>query len=103
MTMPNQQQIESAIRWLLTTGGPLAGYLMSQGATPSQINNILTVALVVVPPAISFVWGLARKTDKAIVASASTIQGVSVAVDKTAPAGAQAAAQDAKLTNVNPV
>jgi len=101
--LPNQAQIESIVRWLLTTGGPLAGYLVSQGATQSQINNLLTVALVVVPPAISFVWGLLRKTDKQVVAAAGALPGVHVAVDPTAPAGAMAAALDPKVNGVSPV
>ncbi len=63
--MPNQTQIETTIRWLLTTGGPLGAYLMSQGATQSQINTLLTIALAVVPPLISYLWGLFRSTDKA--------------------------------------
>lgn len=100
--MPNQQQIESAIRWLLTTGGPLAGYLVSQGASQTQINNILTIALVVVPPAISFVWGLMRKTDKQLVAAAGAMPGVQVKVDGGASAGAVAAALDPKVNGVSP-
>lgn len=104
--MPNQAQIESAIRWLLTTGGPLAGWLVSQGASQTQISQIMAVALVVVPPAVSFVWGLMRKTDKQITAAAGAMPGVHVAVDvgdnSPASEGAKAAALDPKVNGVSP-
>lgn len=97
----NQAQIESIIRWLLTTGGPGAAYLVSQGMAPSQINNILTIALAVVPPAISFVWSLFRKTDKQMIAAAASVPGVNgVVISPYATGGAAAAAADAKLSTV---
>ena len=66
--MPSPDQIERTIRWLLTTGGPLAGWLNSQGVNQTQMSQIMTVALVVVPPAISYVWGWARNTPAQTVA-----------------------------------
>ena len=97
----NQAQIESIIRWLLTTGGPGAAYLVSQGMAPSQINNILTIALAVVPPAISFVWGLFRKTDKQMIATVASVPGVNgVVISPYATGGAAAAARDDKLPTV---
>lgn len=101
--MPNNSQIESIIRWLLTTGGPGAAYLVSQGMAPTQINNILTIALAVVPPVISFIWGLVRKTDKQVIAAAAAVPGVTgVVIDPNATGGAAAAAADPKLTTVAP-
>jgi hypothetical protein len=100
--LPNQSQIESIIRWLLTTGGPGAAYLVSQGMAPSQINNILTIALAVVPPAISFVWSMFRKTDKQVIAAAAAVPGVTgVAISPYATGGAADAALDQKLPTVN--
>ena len=99
--MPNQAQIESIIRWLLTTGGPGAAYLVSQGMAPSQINNILTIALAVAPPAISFVWSMFRGTDKQKIAAAASVPGVSgVVISPYATGGAAAAATDPKLSTV---
>lgn len=71
--MPNRTQIESTIRWLLTTGGPLAGWLNSQGVDQTQTSQLMTAALVIVPPLISWVWGLARGTDKQNVAAVAAM------------------------------
>ena len=71
--MPNQTQIESAIRWLLTTGGPAAAWLNSQGVSQTQTSQIMTVALAVVPPLISFVWSQFRSTDKQNVAAVAAM------------------------------
>lgn len=101
--MPNQQKIEEAVRWLLTTGGPLAAYLTSQGMAPTQINNIMTVALAIVPPVISAIWGFWRKTDKQVIAAAAATPGVAgVVISPYATGGAAAAAADPKLTTVAP-
>lgn len=97
----NQAQVESAIRWALTTGGPGAAYLVSQGMQPSQINTIMTIALAVVPPAISFIWGLFAKTDKKVIAAAAAVPGVSgVTISPYATGGAADAALDPKLPTV---
>ena len=97
----NSAQIESIIRWLLTTGGPGAAYLVSQGMAPTQINNILTIALAVVPPAISFVWSMFRRTDKQVIAAAAATPEVAgVVISPYATGGAAAAAADPKLTTV---
>lgn len=71
--MPTRTQIESTIRWLLTTGGPLAGWLNSQGVDQTQTSQLMTAALVVVPPLISWVWSLARGTDKQTVAAVAAM------------------------------
>lgn len=99
--MPSNAKIEETIRWLLTTGGPLSAYLVSQGMAPSQINTIMTVALAVVPPLVSYVWGLFRKSDKQLIAQAAAVPGVNgVVVSPYATGGAAAAAADPKLPTV---
>ena len=71
--MPNGTQIESTIRWLLTTGGPASAWLLSQGANEGQISTLTTVLLAVVPPVISWIWGYFRSTDKQNVATVAAM------------------------------
>jgi hypothetical protein len=107
MTPPNQEQIKSAIRWLLTAGGPLASILVSKGASADTVNNILTIALIVVPPAVSLIWSMIDHTDAAKVQAVNSVPGVQVGVDTSrasqATPAVQAVANDPKVANVNPL
>jgi len=98
----NQQQIESLLRILLAAGGPVAGLLVNWGVPSGQVNNYLTVALLVLPPVLAGVWGLLRNTHQQTIAAAASVPGVSnIAIAPDAKDGAAAAAADPKLTNVN--
>ncbi len=96
--MPNQTQIEQTLRWLLTTGGPASAWLLSQGANQGQINTLLTVALAVVPPLISYVWGYFRNTDKQNVAKVAAMPDA----DKAAAVAALPEDQQSRLVNAIP-
>jgi len=97
----NQQQVESLLRILLAAGGPVAGLLVNWGVPTGQVNNYLTIALMVLPPLISGVWGLLRNTHKQTIADAASVPGVSqVVIAPTAKDGAAAAAADPALPNV---
>lgn len=101
---PNQQQIESILRILLAAGGPVAGLLTNWGVPAGQINNWLTLALMILPPLIAGAWGLARNTHKQTIAAAAAVPGVAeIRVDDNATDGAKAAVQDSALPTVKPV
>ena len=99
--MPNQQQIEGVIRWLLATGGPLGSILVSRGANADTLNQVTTLAIAVVPPLIALVWSLLRKTDRQTVIAASNVPGAQVQIDHVAASPALiATAQDQSIPNV---
>lgn len=103
MNAPTTAQIQSAIRWLLSTGGPLAAMLTNAGMQPGTLNTILTIALAVGPPIVSFIWSQMSHTDRATAVAASNIQGVTVHVDPVAaPANVVATANDPTVANVVP-
>ena len=97
----NQQQIESLLRILLAAGGPVAGLLVNWGVPAGQVNNYLTIALMVLPPAVSGVWGLMRNTHQQTITAAAGVPGVTgITVAADAAAGARAAAADPTLPTV---
>ncbi len=101
---PNEQQIESFLRILLAAGGPVAGLLTNWGVPSGQVNNWLTLGLMILPPAIAAIWGLARNTHKQTIAAAAGVPGVTeIRVADNASDGAKAAVQDSKLPTVMPV
>ncbi len=99
----NLDQILSLVRTLLAAGGPISGLLVIYGLPQDKAALWLSVGLIVIPPIISAIWGIVNKTDKAKVAAAGAMQGVTVTVAADAPEGAKAAAQDPKVPGVNPI
>ena len=99
---PNLDQWLSLTRTLLAAGGPISGLLVLYGLPQDKATMWLSVALIVVPPIVSAVWGLLNKTDRNKLATVNAMPGVDVTVAPSASAGAKAAAQDPALTNVNP-
>ncbi len=102
----NLDQWLGLIRTALAAGGPIAGLLTIYGLPQDKVTMWLGLALLIVPPIASGIWSWATKTDKAKVASAGAMPGVSVIVDTSvaspASAGAQAAAQDKTVPGVAP-
>lgn len=97
----NQQQLESLLRILLATGGPVAGLLTNWGVATGDVNNWLTIALIVLPPLGSAIWGYVRNTDHSTIAAASKVEGVNVIeISPNAINGAARAANDPALQNV---
>lgn len=97
----NQEQLMSLLRALLAAGGPVAGLLANFGMQPGTVTNVLTIALIVLPPLISAVWGYLDHTDRAKIASAASVEGVTkIKIDPYATGGAAAAAADPALANV---
>lgn len=103
---PNLDQILGLVRTLLATGGPVAGLMTIYGFPGDKTALWLGLAGIVIPFTVSAVWSWVSKTDKAKVASAGAMPGVSVIVDTStrspASAGAQAAANDTKVPGVAP-
>jgi len=99
----NLDQILSLVRTLLAAGGPISGLLVMYGVPNDKATMWLSLALIIVPPVVSAIWGIASKTDKAKVAAAGAMEGVTVTVAPTASPGAQAAAQDKSVPGVNPI
>jgi hypothetical protein len=85
---PNAEQIQSLIRLLLGAGGPLAAMLISKGVAGDTVNQIETLALAIVPPLVSLIWGLIRHSDAGTAKAASQLPGVKVVVDPAAAAAA---------------
>ncbi len=102
----NLDQIQSLIRTLLAAGGPIAALLVQYGLPADKVTIWLSLALAILPPIAAGVWGIVVKTDKAKVAAAGAMPGVSVIVDTSvaspASAGAQAAATDKAVPGVAP-
>jgi len=96
----NRQQIEDLARTVLKTGGPLSALLVQLGMQPGTVTTILTIALALVPPIVGYVWGLLAHTDANQAVAASTIPGVTVAVN---PSAAAQPVIDAALANTNAV
>ncbi len=94
----NQTQIESLLRILLAAGGPVAGLLTNYGMAPGQVNNWLTILLIVLPPLGSAIWGLYRNTDKQNVAKVAAMptEAANAAV-ASLPAEAQTAIKIAAM------
>ena len=104
MQAPNEQQIESFLRILLAAGGPVAGLMTNWGVPAGQINNWLTLSLMILPPLIAAVWGMIRNTHKQTIAAAAAVPGVAeIRVSDNASDGAKAAVQDSTLPTVKPV
>lgn len=97
----NQDQLTSLLRGLLAAGGPLAGLLINTGLQPTMVNNILAIALIVLPPIISIAWGVAAHSDEAKIAAAAAVPGVrKIAIVADANGGAATAAADPALPTV---
>lgn len=77
----NQNQVQQILQILLAAGGPVAGLLVNWGVPSGQINNYLTILMMLLPPAISAVWALITHSHAAIATAASQIPGVVVSVD----------------------
>jgi hypothetical protein len=97
----NSDQVTSLLRVLLAAGGPVAGLLANAGMAAGTVNNILTVALIVLPPLISAVWGFVVHTDQNKIAAAAAVDGVTqIRIDPLATGAAAAAAADSALPTV---
>jgi hypothetical protein len=97
----NQDQINSLLRVLLAAGGPVAGLLANAGMEAGTINDVLTTALIVLPPLISLVWGLVTHTDHNTIAAAASVPGVdAIAISPNATGGAARAATNSNLPTV---
>lgn len=97
----NADQVTSLLRVLLAAGGPVAGLLANAGMAAGTVNNILTIALIVLPPLISAVWGYIIHTDKSKIAAAAAVPGVTeIKIAPLATDGAAKAAADPTLLNV---
>jgi hypothetical protein len=98
----NLDQFQSLIRTLLAAGGPIAGLLTLYGFPQDKTAMWLGLALAILPPIASAIWGILTKTDAAKVAAAGAMTGVQVTVAPNASPGAKAAAA-AAVAGVNPV
>src|SRR5882672_9809158 len=66
----NQQQIASALRVVLGTGGPIAAIILAKtGVTEGDYTMYMNAALVVVPPIAAFLWGWYSNRKVALVAN----------------------------------
>lgn len=93
----NVDQLTSIFRALLAAGGPIAGLLANAGLNDGTVNNILTVALIVIPPLISAVWGYVHSSANGKVAAAATVPGVQIHVDTSAASPAPVSVINAAL------
>ena len=106
----NSQQLEMIVRWVLgPLGAAIGGWLISKGASESQVQQLGGYAFAAILFLVQFGWSLWRKTDKQQLAQASTIKGAEVKVDTSvdpvtlqpvATPGALAAAVDERIPNV---
>lgn len=78
----NLEQALSLIRTLLAAGGPVAGLLTIYGYPADKTALWLGLALAILPPLATALWGIFSKTDRAMVLSATNVPGVTVQVDK---------------------
>ncbi len=98
----NLDQWLGLIRTALAAGGPIAGLLTIYGLPQDKVTMWLGLALLIVPPIASGVWGVVNKTDKNKIAAAGAMEGVQVTVGPDAPLGARQAAADPKVPGVQP-
>lgn len=97
----NSDQLTSLLRVLLAAGGPVAGLLANAGLQAGMVNNILTIALIVLPPLSSAVWGYVVHKDANKIAAASNVPGVqSITIATNAPSAAASTAANPALLNV---
>jgi len=96
----NLDQFLGLVRTLLAAGGPVAGLLTIYGFPQDKTALWLGLALAIVPPIATAVWGILAKTDAANVARVGAMPGVTVAVGPTASAGAQSVAADPAVPGV---
>lgn len=90
----NQDQVLSAIRWVVTTAG---AYFVSRGAiTGDQLELILGALGALVP----LIWSFVAHTNGAKVLAAASIEGVKVAVSQDAPESVQKLAKDKTVKDV---
>jgi hypothetical protein len=99
----NLDQVLSLIRTLLAAGGPIAALAVMYGMPGDKVAAWTSLALAILPPIASGVWGIMARTDAAKVASAGAMPGVNVTVAPTASPGAQSAAADPKVPGVSAV
>lgn len=107
----NKQQIYDALRVALAAGGPLAALILKYtGLSQTDFEMWVSVALLIVPPAAAWVWGLLSRTDRAMVVDAASVKGVQVHVnadphvgESVAPPAVVAAAEDPALRDVVPM
>lgn len=100
----NTDQFTSMLRVLLAAGGPVAGLLTNAGLNAGAVTNILTVALIVLPPIVSGIWGYVVHTDRSKLAAAAAVPGVTqINVAQFATGAASAAASDPTLPTVKKV
>jgi len=98
----NLDQVLSLIRTLLAAGGPIAALAVMYGMPGDKVAAWTSLALAILPPVASGVWGIMARTDAAKVASAGAMPGVNVTVSPAASPGAQAAAADPAVPGVQP-
>jgi len=98
----NLDQVQSLIRTLLAAGGPITALLVMYGAPGDKVAMWVSLALSILPPVVSGVWGILNKTDRAKVESAGAMPGVNVIVSPQASEGAKAAALDPTVPGVAP-
>ena len=98
----NIDQIIAILRVLFAAGGPVAGLLMRfAGLDEDATNNILSIALIVLPPLISMIWGAVAESDHSKIAAAAKVDGVqSITVSKYASGAAAVAAASSDLPTV---
>lgn len=86
----NQEQIKSAVRWVLSTfGGVIGGFFIGKGwVTADQVTSILSNETVIalissgVITLIGLIWGQVVHTDAAAVATVDAIPAVAGVVTK---------------------
>lgn len=98
----NLDQLLSLLRTLLAAGGPVAGLMTIYGFPQDKTALWLGLALLIVPPIATAIWGVITKTDTAKLVSVGAMPGVTVAVGPGASAAAQAVAADPAVPNVSP-
>ena len=85
----NQEQVLSAVRWLLTVSGP--SIIATGWVSGSMWENIAAMA----PSLVGLLWGLFVHTDANAVKTAKALTGgVPIAIGPSAPASVQALAAD---------
>lgn len=96
----NQEQVKSAVRWVLATfGGVIGGFFIGKGwVTADQVASVLSndtvIALITsgVVALVGLIWGQVIHTEAAAVATVDAIPAVAGVVTKPTPEGRALAA-----------
>lgn len=97
----NQSQIAGQLRTALAAGGPIAAFILAKtGWAPADYSMYLEMALYVLPPLVAAVWSYIAKRSDNLVRAASTVQGATVVIDRTASVAVQEVAKSEAAPDV---